>query len=162
MTFARYAALLLLLSFPACRPAAVPARPTPHCVFGSPDDVTISAGQYPGYTIFRDCGLPPHHNRIAVIGTGSKDIEWYADVEDRKRMEDFRTWTLRCLGQGHVQSEHATGFGGSCRGGRGAAVVFLDDWREVDAAARALGAGFASGNLRGEVDLIVEGIPVPL
>jgi hypothetical protein len=37
--------------------------------------------------------------------------------------------------------------------------VVLNDWREVDAAARAIGAGFASGDLRGEVDLIVVGKP---
>jgi hypothetical protein len=51
------------------------------------------------------------------------------------------------------------GFGVPCRGQRIAFRIYLSDWRELDRAVENLGSWLANEDLRGEIVLMVTGVP---
>lgn len=152
-------AALALSLLTSCGPGEPPPKQIRHpTVQGAATDSIVQPGHYIGYDILRD----RQSATLAVVGVGSKPVPWILRTDDAKLREDFRSWTSGRLGFAQVHTAHTTGFGGSCHGGTPAMTVTLSDWRELDAAARAIGTGFATDDLRGEVDLLIAAPPVAL
>jgi hypothetical protein len=104
-----------------------------------------------GYDIYSNCDSGTTVSR----DTGTP-FSFVAVPNDRAVREQFRAYALGALPG--IRSQHASGFGGSCRG-KPAFMIMISDPNELDLATRQLGEWLVRENLAG--DLVVEVSDVP-
>jgi hypothetical protein len=142
----------LLVYLAACHPQA-PARRVEDDR-GQPEDMKTEPGSYAGYDVTRNCRRPEQQT-VAIIGTGAKAARWWDAPSDGTHRDEDTAVAWRWL-EGAKLTALGIGVGRGCALGGQALHVIVGDWRTVDAVVRAIGAGLAAGNLRGEVDVKVE------
>jgi hypothetical protein len=143
---------VLLALLPTCASTRSSRRDTR---VGSPSDVKIRAGKYDGYEIHRVC--TNGSGTASVIGLGHRRPEFLSTKEMPAAKESFRA---EALAVAQAKSLVASGFGVHCADHRGAFLIDLYDFREVDPILERLGTWMARQDLGLEIVLLVSGVPV--
>lgn len=104
-----------------------------------------------GYDVYRDCD-----GKTAVVRTTGSPFPFVADPDNAGLRDEFRGRAL--AGFRRVHSVHAHGFGAACTGGYSFAVMMYDA-SELERAIEGVGAWLVQNDLRGEIDIIIAGIP---
>lgn len=128
-------------------------------VLGSPSDVRTAPGTYEGYEIVDHCELAHDYG---VVGIGTR---WYDDVApgDAGRPDALTDFGYQVLkpALADIDSVHTIGWGRTCTGNSGVSLG-ISDYRDVDGAFSIVGRILAEGDLREEIAISVEGVPVAL
>src|ERR1700690_1196249 len=127
----------------------VALEPAPEPVRGRPADVHTKPGRYPGYAVWFGCPQKSGDSLVILWGLGTVPLP---DLESEK--EEY--WRLA-----NAALRVAGGWPAYCTAGNGACfclpnrtiALLLDDFRDVDAAIRNLGAGLARERYVGQVVL---------
>ncbi len=120
-------------------------------VEGSRVDARITAGRHGGYEVSLSCR---EADAFGVVGLGANRAPNYDDHAER---EAWRAALMDALSG--LTSVHTTAFGLACNGV--GTMVVLSDWREVDAAVRAVGGLLHERGVGAEVRVQVAPAPPP-
>lgn len=110
-----------------------------------------------GYDIYPGC----RPGTTAIVRTEGDDFSWYPKVPEAgpmKRHAQRSEFRGAAAGAPRLAS-HASGFGIACVESRGAFHVYVYPGQDVLAGARAVGEWLKKNNLRGEIDIVVSGVP---
>jgi hypothetical protein len=150
------ATVILAVLLPACGGKTKDAG---EAVVGSPQDVHAALGDQDGFALVNDCSFP--HTNFGVIGRGGG---WFEGVEPgamgrAQALERAANLTFAPALR-DLPSVFGVGWGSACRGT--GIFVLTNAWPDVDAIVARVGALLKAGDLREEVAVTVEGLPVAL
>ena len=125
-------------------------------VFGSPSDVTTEAGAYEGYTVSDECQVGSADFGIKGTGAVAYTVpEGFPLPAGAGPEYALATQICDQLGANDIRVTSCGGPGVGCDDPI-AAVISIDDWRNVDAALVIIGRFLAERDLMNEVTLSVE------